>query len=129
MDLKIVKNSKKYYEFIRELRNNESLKVGFINQENVTKEQQEQYMKKYKNCYYICLCNNVPSGFIGVIEKDIRVATHPDYQKKGIALFLVNEIKKIYKNEVQAKIKVDNEASLKLFKKAGFNLRYYLLEP
>jgi len=33
------------------------------------------------------------------------------------------------KKRLQAKIKVDNAASIGLFEKAGFKLRYYIYEP
>jgi len=40
---------------------------------------------------------------------------------------MVKEIKKIEPSSV-AKIKIDNKASLSLFKKCGFEIKYYLLE-
>jgi len=123
--LKFVNNEKKYYEFIRKLRNDKRVKAGFIQQKNISKKDQEAYMKKHGKFYYICLCNNAPAGYIGVIENDIRLATHPDYQGKGVGLFMVNKIMKKYK-DAQAKIKIDNVASRKLFEKAGFKLKYYL---
>ena len=95
--------------------------------ETITQEQQQAYMSKYNDCFYICLYNGEPAGYIGVIDDDIRVATHPDYQGKGIASFMVTEIKKIQPSSV-AKIKIDNEASLALFKGCGFKIKYYLLE-
>lgn len=84
-------------------------------------------MKKYSDCFYICLHNGQPMGYIGVIEEDIRVATHPDCQGKGAASFMVKEIKKLYPTSV-AKVKTENKASLGLFKKCGFKIKYYLLE-
>lgn len=77
--------------------------------------------------FYICLDNNDPIGYIGIINQDIRVATHPDYQGRGIATFMVDQIMK--KNpQAQAKVKIGNSASLALFKKCGFKIKYYLLE-
>ena len=125
--MELVKNSYLYWEFIRNLRNLDGVREGFIQQEIITQEQQQAYMSKYNDCFYICLYNGDPAGYIGVIEDDIRVATHPDYQGKGIASFMVTEIKKIQPSSV-AKIKIDNEASLALFKGCGFKIKYYLLE-
>ena len=124
---KIVPNEKKYHEFIRIIRNDKRVKRGFIEHKNITKKQQIKYMKKFEKNYFICLCGKTPAGYIGVIGNDIRVATHPDFQGKGIGLFMVNYIKKRFKR-VQAKIKIDNNASINLFKKAGFKLKYYIFE-
>lgn len=123
----IVSNNQKYFEFIRQLRNHKKLKKGFIQQKHVSKSQHLKYMKKNKQFYYICLLNNQPVGYIGIIDNDIRVATHPDFHGQGIALFMVKFIKKKFK-KAQAKIKISNQASIRLFEKAGFKLKYYLYE-
>lgn len=125
--LKIVSNKEKYYEFIRVLRNDRRIRDGFIEQKNITTKQQQAYMNKFGKNYFICLVGGVPAGYIGVIDNDIRIATHPDFQGKGVGLFMVSFIKKRFKN-IQAKIKIDNIASIKLFEKAGFKLKYYLYE-
>lgn len=125
--MELVKNSYLYWEFIRNLRNLEGVREGFIQQEIITQEQQQAYMSQYNDYFYICLYKGEPAGYIGVIDDDIRVATHPDYQGKGIGSFMVKEIKKIQPSSV-AKVKVDNKASLGLFKKCGFKIKFYLLE-
>ena len=125
--MELVKNSYLYWEFIRNLRNLEGVREGFIQQEIIPQEQQQAYMSQYNDYFYICLYKGEPAGYIGVIDDDIRVATHPDYQGKGIGSFMVKEIKKIQPSSV-AKVKVDNKASLGLFKKCGFKIKFYLLE-
>ena len=125
--MELVKNSYLYWEFIRNLRNLEGVREGFIQQELITQEQQQAYMSQNNDYFYICLYKGEPAGYIGVIDDDIRVATHPDYQGKGIGSFMVKEIKKIQPSSV-AKVKVDNKASLGLFKKCGFKIKFYLLE-
>jgi ribosomal protein S18 acetylase RimI-like enzyme len=125
--LRMVPNSKKYHEFIRQLRNDRRMKKGFIWQGNISKKQQVDYMKKYEKNYYICLADEQPAGFIGVIDSDIRVATHPDFQGLGIGTLMVRYLVKKRRN-IQAKIKIDNVASVKLFEKCGFKLKYYLYE-
>jgi L-amino acid N-acyltransferase YncA len=40
---------------------------------------------------------------------------------------MINEIMNLFPDAV-AKVKLDNEASLKLFEKCGFEKRFYLLE-
>ena len=54
MELRLVKNEKKYYEFIRILRNHKDNVAGFLEQVQITSEQQSKYMEKYRNNYYIC---------------------------------------------------------------------------
>ena len=74
--------------------------------------------------YYICLDNSIPVGWAGVLNNDIRVATHPDHQKKGIGKFLINELMNLYPNSC-AKIKVENIASQRLFESCGFKKKSY----
>ena len=127
LNLEFVENAPKYYEFIRKLRNNPVVKRGFIQQGNISKSQQLLYMKKNQNNYFLCLSGDKPVGYVGVIEDDIRIAVLPEFQGKNIGLFLIKNVMKKYKT-LQAKIKIENEASLHLFKKAGFKMKYYLFE-
>ena len=125
--MELVKNKYVYWDFIRKLRNLDGVREGFIEQEIISEEDHERYMKKNSSFFYICLDKGSKMGYIGIIENDIRVATHPDHQGKGVASFMVNEIMKINKKAV-AKVKIDNMASLKLFERCGFEKKYYLLE-
>jgi RimJ/RimL family protein N-acetyltransferase len=125
--MRLIKNSYIYWEFIRTLRNMDGVRQGFIEQEYISQNQHESYMKKNSNFFYVCLDKTTPIGYIGVIENDIRVATHPDHQGKGIASFMLNEVMKIHPNAF-AKVKIQNEASLRLFESCGFTKKYYVLE-
>tara|TARA_B100000686_G_C16636183_1_gene887416 strand:- start:148 stop:531 length:384 start_codon:yes stop_codon:yes gene_type:complete len=125
--MKLVKNGPKYWEFIRTLRNMKGVREGFVQQEEITGVQHAQYMLQYNNNYHLCIIDEQPAGYVGVINDDIRVATHPDYQGKGVGSFMINEIMKIEPNAF-AKVKMDNEASIKLFERCGFKKKYYLLE-
>jgi len=84
-------------------------------------------MQSFGDSFYICLDKGTPIGYIGVINRDIRVATHPDYQGKGVASFMVNEVMKAHPDAF-AKVKINNEASLRLFESCGFKRRYFILE-
>ena len=126
--LKFIKNEIKYYEFIRKLRNDFRVQEGFVESlPQITTEEQIEYMKKYKDSFYICLENNIPVGYIRHIDGDIGVCTHPDHWGKGIGSFMINELMKLHP-ECYAKVKLDNIASVKAFEKVGFKKKYYLME-
>ena len=55
-----VLNNKTFWEFIRNLRNHEEVKKGFIQQEEITKKDHEKYMKLHGDKFYICLISNKP---------------------------------------------------------------------
>lgn len=124
---RLYKNQPVYWEFIRELRNMEGVREGFIQQEHIDSATHRSYMENYGECYYICLDEGTPVGYVGVIATDIRVATHPDHQKKGVAQFMINELMTMHPDSI-AKVKIDNEASLNLFQSCGFAKKYYILE-
>ena len=125
--LEFVKNKKQYFEFIRNLRNDSRVQDGFIESSKITQEQQIEYMKTYKNNFYICLSDGNPVGYIRQIDGDIGVCTHPDYWGKGIGSYMINELMKIHP-ECYARVKLDNIASVKAFEKVGFKKKYYLME-
>lgn len=126
-DLELSHCVRKYWDFVRELRNNSKVSGGFIKSKFITEKEQIEYMKCHSKNYRIALVNGNPAGYIGVINNDIRVCTHPNYQGKGVGRFLVFNCKKIWPNS-KALIKIDNEASLKLFESCGFSKKYFLLE-
>ena len=124
--MKLVKCTQEYWEFVRELRTNPQVVDGFIQNIEITQEQQKQYMKKYSDNFRIALIDNIPTGFVGVIENDIRVCTHPDYQGKGVGKFMINKCMNIWP-EAFAKVKIDNEASVRLFEACGFTKKFFIL--
>lgn len=125
MGLELVECERKYWDFILELRN--SLREGFIQQGTIKLIDHYRYMETYSCDYYVALEDGTPVGWVGEINKDIRVATHPDHQKKGVAKFMINELMKLKPNSY-AKVKLDNNASVKLFESCGFKKKYFLME-
>jgi len=127
MNLTLVDNEPKFYEFIRELRLHPENINGFTNQNYFTEEEQNKYMEKNEKHYKICLKGTLPVGFVGVIDGDIRVATKPEFKGMGIGKFMINEIMKTYPNSF-AKIKINNESSIKLFESCDFEIKYIIME-
>ena len=124
--MELVECSKEFWEFVRVLRNDERVQSGFIKSIHITEEMQEEYMSKHSQYYRIALVDGVPAGYVGVIEDDIRVCTHPDFQGKGLGKFMINKCMEIWPTAF-AKVKVDNEASLRLFRSCGFKKKFYIL--
>ena len=106
----LVKCSKEYWNFVRNLRNQN---IGFVNQGNITSEQQTQYMTKYSDNYKVCLVNEFPAGFIGIIDNDIRFAVAEEFRNQGLAKWMLHKFP-IPKNTI-GKVKKDNLYSCKLF--------------
>jgi hypothetical protein len=116
---KLVKCTEEYWEFVRELRNNPKVQDGFLEKINITKEQQSKYMSVNADSYRVCLYNNEPAGYVGVIENDIRICTEPKYQGLQVGQFMLEQCKGIWPFAT-AKVLHSNQASLKLFTRCGY---------
>lgn len=123
--MELVNCIKEYWEFVRILRNDKRVLDGFINSTHITKEMQENYMQDYSQFYRIALWKDQPCGYVGVIEDDIRICTHPNFQGHGIGKFMLKEIIKIYPS-AYGKVKIDNTASLNLFSSVGFKEKFII---
>lgn len=125
--MEMVKNEIKYWNFILKLRNDEQIKKGFISQEEISSKQHENFMLKNSENYFICLIDEVPVGFVGCVNNDIRFAVSSEHQGKGVGKFMISFISNNYPDGF-AKVKIENHASLKCFTENGFKIKYYLLE-
>ena len=114
-----------YWEFVRALRNDRRVLDGFLESTYITGKMQVKYMKNHSQYYRIALVGGKPAGYVGVIEDDIRICTHPDFQGKGIGKFMINECMDIWPSSF-AKVKIDNKASIKLFEACGFQKKFYI---
>jgi L-amino acid N-acyltransferase YncA len=121
MCMELVECTEQYWEFVRELRMDERVIDGFLKTTPITKEQQANYMSSNSQHYRIALVNRKPAGYVGVLNDDIRVCTHPDFQGLGVAKFMINECMNIWPT-AYAKVKHGNEASSKLFLSCGFEM-------
>ncbi|WP_296315256.1 GNAT family N-acetyltransferase [Winogradskyella sp. UBA3174] len=124
--MKLVNCSQEYWEFVRRLRNDERVADGFIETEKITKSMQINYMRNQAQNYRVAILNGSALGYVGVIDDDFRICTHPDFQGKGVAKFMINESLKIWPNAF-ARVKISNVKSLKLFKTLGFKEKYIIL--
>jgi GNAT superfamily N-acetyltransferase len=134
MYMELVRCTTKYWEFVRQLRMDDRVIGGFLETTIITEEQQNKYMIGNAHNYRIALVDGKPAGYVGVIEDDIRVCTHPDFQGMGVGKFMIEECMKIWPT-AYAKVKIGNIASDKLFLSCGFevsgrddNFTYYKLK-
>lgn len=117
--MNLIPNSKKYWQYIRQLRFHPENISGFVISKEVTEEDQNHYMEKYNDNYFICIDSDTPVGFIGEIYGDIRLAVDPNHKGKGVGKFMLNEFMKTHPFST-AKVLHDNIASLKTFYSCGF---------
>ena len=127
MYMVIVECTKEYWEFVRKLRMDGRVIDGFLQTNPITEEQQIKYMTDNSQHYRIALLDGRPAGYVGVIEDDIRVCTHPDYQGKGVGKFMIEEAMKIWPT-AEGKVKIGNDASMNLFKSCGFKEAYIIFK-
>ena len=126
-NFELVECTSRYWEFVRVLRNDKRVLGGFIRTDYITEEMQKKYMNKHSQFYRIALVNGIPAGYLGVIEGDIRICSHPSFQGIGLGKFMINECMKIWPSAF-AKVKIDNEASIRLFESCGFTKEFYILK-
>lgn len=124
--IKLVECTEQYWEFVRILRNDVRVADGFIQNKFITPDEQIKYMNQYADCYRVAFIGDTIAGYVGVIDDDIRICVHPHLQNLGIGKFMINEAMKIWPSAF-AKVKVGNEASLRLFKSCGFSEKYVIL--
>ena len=76
-------------------------------------------MQKHAGKYIVATLDGLPAGYAGVIDGDIRVCTHPDFQGNGVGRALIQEIASRFPGST-ARIKPRNEPSRRLFEACGF---------
>jgi GNAT superfamily N-acetyltransferase len=120
-EIKLLPCEQSYWEFVRLLRLDQRVSEGFIETKQISPEDQVKYMLVRQQDYRVALIGEEPVGYVGVVDEDIRICTHPDAQGKGVGKFMLAEIQKIWPN-AHAKIKHSNIASKQLFVSADFEL-------
>lgn len=112
--MELIAITEEYYDFVREMRMHPENVAGFLEDANITPEDQIEYMKKYGESYFVALSYGEPVGYIGVIDNDIRICTHPHYRGTGVGRFMLSEVVKLYP-QATGRILKDNVASRRLF--------------
>ena len=118
-EVRVVPNAAQYHEFIRQLRNDPRVAHGFLVEGSITREQQAQYMLKYGDRYVVALLGECPVGYAGVVENDLRVCVHPEFQGRGIGEILVRSVLAAFPSAC-VRVKWGNSASMALFSKIGY---------
>jgi RimJ/RimL family protein N-acetyltransferase len=125
MKLELVNCTQEYWEFVRLLRMDPINQEGFFTKANITSEQQKEFMIHNWSKYKICLVNNEPAGYIGLLHgHEITYCVHPNFHGKGVGTFMIETYSKPF-STVDAFVKVDNIASQKVFEKLGWEKQIY----
>ena len=125
MELKLVQCTEEYWEFVRLLRMDPINQEGFFTKANITPEQQKEFMIHNWSKYKICLANNEPAGYVGLLYgHEITYCVHPNFHGKGIGSYMIEEFSKPF-SSVDAFVKVENTASQKVFEKLGWEKQIY----
>ena len=111
-----------YYDFVRDLRMHPETRNGFLEEANISIEDQRRYMEIHGDNYYICLLYDEPVGYIGVIDDDIRICTSPLHQRCGIGKFMLKSIKDLYPTAM-GRVKKENTSSQRLFDSCEVNYK------
>tara|TARA_R110000824_G_scaffold69827_2_gene179730 strand:+ start:189 stop:572 length:384 start_codon:yes stop_codon:yes gene_type:complete len=114
-----------HWDAILEIRNEN--REGFGDSSMIHSGAHCKYMFNHFSNYLLSVEDDEVLGFIGHVDNDIRLATRKEYQRRGVAKFMVEGFMKKYP-QAFAKMKLDNEASLNLFENCGFRKKYYILE-
>ena len=114
-----------HWDAILEIRNEN--REGFGDPSTIRSGAHCKYMFNHFSNYLLCVEDDEVLGFIGHVNNDIRLATRKENQRRGVAKFMVEGFEEKYPDAF-AKVKLDNEASLKLFENCGFRKKYYILE-
>jgi RimJ/RimL family protein N-acetyltransferase len=117
--MELVECAEQYWEFVRKLRMDGRVIDGFLETTPITEQQQIKYMTDNSQYYRIALVNGKPAGYVGVLNDDIRVCTHPDFWGMGVGKFMIKSAMAIWPT-AYAKVKHGNTASDKLFVACGF---------
>jgi len=125
MELKLVKCEEKYWEFVRLLRIDSINQKGFFTKTNITSKDQIKYMNKNNSRFNICLADGIPAGYVGVSKSnEITYCVSPKFHNNGIGTYMINALVLKEFKTYEARVKLENKASQKIFEKLGFEKHF-----
>lgn len=112
--MRMVNCERKYWPFVLELRN--LFRDSFFNKNIISMDEHIEFMEKYSDTYYICITDvGIPMGWVGVVDNDMRVATNPVCQNRGVGKFMLAYAKEKHP-DATAQIFDTNHSSLSIFR-------------
>ena len=136
MKVTLRKVSKKEWDYILRLRNDEDYRSNFYDQHVITKKEHYDYLKKQNSNpnfhNWIIEYAKKDVGYIRILDNDISIIIDKKYQDRGIgsqALELIeSKAKKLRIKKLIGRIMITNKNSKKIFEKNGYKLLMYWLE-
>ena len=104
--MELVSCKKEYWEFVRLLRTDKRVIENFIIQKNISPDDQKVYMKVNSKYFRICIYNDKPVGYIGLIgeaKNEVTICVSPEYKKMGFGSFMLKEFISLQKKKYLVK--------------------------
>jgi RimJ/RimL family protein N-acetyltransferase len=118
--MKLVDCTEEHWEFVRKLRTDKNNSIWFYTQIEITPSQQKIFMENNSYKYKICLLDEKPVGYIGIMDNnEITYCVDNFYKNRGIGTFMVSKFIEKY-DEVNAFVIPSNNSSIRVFEKLGF---------
>jgi large subunit ribosomal protein L7/L12 len=83
MELKLVNCDTQYWEFVRELRLDFRVVIGFVDSNHIDPNQQKEYMTEHSDSYRIALVDGAPATLKEGISKDEAAALKSALEEAG----------------------------------------------
>jgi RimJ/RimL family protein N-acetyltransferase len=120
--MKLVDCTEEHWEFVRKLRTDKNNSIWFYTQIEITPSQQKIFMENNSYKYKICLLDEKPVGYIGIMDNnEITYCVDNFYKNRGIGTFMVSKFIEKY-DEVNAFVIPSNNSSIRVFEKLGLEI-------
>ena len=131
MEINLKKCTKDNWDFILSLRNDFYKNSLYIQVKPLTKTEHYEYMKKQsKNTNFhqwITIMDEKIVGYIRILDNAVNIMVSKEYHGKGIGSMMLKlleiEAKKLGITKIISLIRVDNNASKKIFENNDYNLK------
>lgn len=136
MEILLKPVDQKNWQFIYNLRTNESSKNNFYSQKQFSLSDHYSYLSKQEKnpnfFHWIIVSDSKNVGYVRILDNDISIMIESHYENKGIgshALKLVeDEAKKLGLKKLVGRVLTHNTSSKKIFEKNNYKLKMYWLE-